>query len=260
MPPAFLQDPEMASLHHQLDIMLDSAYRMIDIYERQCEKKGDQFAFDSAIAAFTEADRMSTRRSLDAGSSSDQESFVSATDVAFSNPSNRDYFRTMGRQLLEDLLLKCDRDTEDFVIAYDNMLDYVSDKSNWGKIEEELRGRGVKCFSFYDIVLDFMLMDAFDDLTNPPSSVTTVINNRWLSNGFKETALSTAVWSVLKAKRRMLKFSDGFIAHFYSVSEYISPVLTWGFLGPQSDLKDLCLYFKVSHFKMLSDLKVFLSS
>ena len=41
--------------------------------------------------------------------------------------------------------------------------------------------------SFYDIVLDFILMDAFDDLANPPSSVLTVVQNRWLSNGFKET-------------------------------------------------------------------------
>ena len=41
--------------------------------------------------------------------------------------------------------------------------------------------------NFYDIVIDFLMFDAFDDLDNPPSSVTTVIQNRWLSNGFKET-------------------------------------------------------------------------
>ena len=45
----------------------------------------------------------------------------------------------------------------------------------------------MKNFTFYDVVLDFILMDAFDDLENPPSSVIAVINNRWLSNGFKET-------------------------------------------------------------------------
>ena len=45
----------------------------------------------------------------------------------------------------------------------------------------------VKVISFYDVVMDFILMDAFDDLENPPSSVTAVVNNRWLSNGFKET-------------------------------------------------------------------------
>lgn len=45
----------------------------------------------------------------------------------------------------------------------------------------------LKCLSFYDIVLDFIMMDAFDDLENPPSTVTAVVQNRWLSNGFKET-------------------------------------------------------------------------
>ncbi len=41
--------------------------------------------------------------------------------------------------------------------------------------------------TFYDVVIDFILFDAFDDLENPPSSVTAVVQNRWLSNGFKET-------------------------------------------------------------------------
>lgn len=45
----------------------------------------------------------------------------------------------------------------------------------------------VVCMSFYDIVLDFILMDAFEDLENPPSSVLAVLRNRWLSDSFKET-------------------------------------------------------------------------
>lgn len=45
----------------------------------------------------------------------------------------------------------------------------------------------VVCMSFFDIVLDFILMDAFEDLENPPSSVLAVLRNRWLSDSFKET-------------------------------------------------------------------------
>ena len=63
----------------------------------------------------------------------------------------------------------------------------------------------VKRFTLYDVVLDWVLMDAFDDLCNPPSSVLSVVQNRWLSTGLKETAIATAVWSILKAKRRLLK-------------------------------------------------------
>lgn len=41
--------------------------------------------------------------------------------------------------------------------------------------------------NFYDIVLDFILMDSFEDLENPPISIQNVINNRWLNSSFKET-------------------------------------------------------------------------
>lgn len=77
------------------------------------------------------------------------------------------------------------------------MLEFVRDADNWTSIEEELRARGVKALTFFDIVLDYILMDAFEDLESPPSSVTAVVQNRWLSDGFKETALATAVWYVI---------------------------------------------------------------
>ncbi|XP_052788044.1 mitoguardin-like [Mya arenaria] len=167
-----------------------------------------------------------------------------AMQEIFRVQEHRDYFTEMGRQVISSLLLQAEKDADDFHTAFNTMMAFINNADNWSKMEEELRGRGVKNFTFYDVVLDFILMDAFDDLENPPSTVIAVVNNRWLSNGFKETALSTAVWSVLKAKRRMLKFPDGFIGHFYNVSESVSPVLAWGFLGPESKLKDICFYFK----------------
>jgi hypothetical protein len=65
------------------------------------------------------------------------------------------------------------------------------------------------CFCFINY---FLLFVELQDLEAPPSSVTAVMKNGWLTNGFKETALHTAIWSVLKAKRRMLKHSHGFKA------------------------------------------------
>lgn len=108
--------------------------------------------------------------------------------------------------------------------------------------------------TFYDVVIDYILMDAFEDLDQPPSSVTAVVQNRWLSDGFKETALTTAVWSVLKAKRRMLRFPDGFMAHFYAISEQLVPLLAWGFLGPDDALRDTCVYFRDQVMGMLADM------
>ncbi len=74
------------------------------------------------------------------------------------------------------------------------------------------------------------------DLESPPPSVVAVMKNRWLSDGFKESALHTAIWSVLKAKRRLLITPDGFKAQFYNISEIVAPVLAWGFFGSWSYL------------------------
>lgn len=43
----------------------------------------------------------------------------------------------------------------------------------------------------------------------------------------------------------MLRCQDGFIAKFYAISETISPVLAWGFLGTDDKLKYDCEKFKV---------------
>ncbi|RXG56763.1 Mitoguardin [Armadillidium vulgare] len=67
-------------------------------------------------------------------------------------------------------------------------------------------------------------------------------------------ALATAIWSVLKAKRRVLKYQDGFVSHFYDVSEHLSPVLIWGFLGPDHRLREVCSFFKDQIQGMLQDM------
>lgn len=121
----------------------------------------------------------------------------------------------------------------------------MSVDDNWKNMKDELATRDVNTMNFYDIALDFILLDAFEDLDDPPSAITAVIQNRWLSQSFKETALSTAVWSVLKAKRKLLKYPDGFITRFYSINEYLVPVLAWGFLGTEPELNRACSYLKV---------------
>ena len=41
--------------------------------------------------------------------------------------------------------------------------------------------------NFYDIALDFKIMDAFDDLANPPYVLTSVLQNGWLTNSIKKS-------------------------------------------------------------------------
>lgn len=92
-----------------------------------------------------------------------------------------------GRQILTDLLCLGDKDPKDFLVGYEDMMVFLQDTSNWPIIERELEQRSVKAMTFYDVCIDFIILDSFRDLDAPPASVTAVVQNRFLSNGFKET-------------------------------------------------------------------------
>ncbi|GAB1597771.1 mitoguardin-like [Argonauta hians] len=313
-----LPDTETSMLQHQLENLLELALRMQDGFERSCERQADQAALESALAAFAEIDKLRNEKThtTDIESSEDQESFVSATDMAdladvdtyrdlfkrlplyeaalqehkyngityrtirtemvgclkdaeflaklhclregfsvvFSDDATTKWMQDSGGKIIGSILQKGDKDTEEFYQAYQAMIEFINNRNNLPQMEEELRDKGVKKFTFYDVFLDFIMLDAFDDLANPPKSVVAVVQNNWLSNGFKETALSTAVWSVLKAKRRTLKISNGFMDKFYTISELITPVLVWGLLGPKSNLKTVCISFKDMVYNFIKDI------
>ncbi|KAF1377721.1 hypothetical protein PFLUV_G00203680 [Perca fluviatilis] len=168
--------------------------------------------------------------------------------------THRTFFMETGKQMIVGLMVKANKSPKAFLESYEDMLLYTKREETWPVTKMELEGRGVVCMNFFDIVLDFILMDAFEDLENPPSSVVAVLRNRWLSDSFKETALATACWSVLKAKRRLLMVPDGFISHFYAISEHVSPVLAFGFLGPRQHLSEVCTIFKQQIVQYLKDM------
>lgn len=110
-----------------------------------------------------------------------------AFQYLFKEESTSRWVADTGRQVLTDLLLLGDKDPKDFLVSYEAMLDFLQDQSNWPSIERELTERNVKAMTFFDVVLDFIILDSFRDLDNPPMSVIAVCQNRFLSNGFKET-------------------------------------------------------------------------
>ncbi|XP_053334628.1 mitoguardin 2 [Clarias gariepinus] len=177
-----------------------------------------------------------------------------AFHVLLIDETHKTFFMETGKQMITGLLNKANKSPKAFLESYQDMLLYTQREETWPTTQMELEGRGVICMNFFDIVLDFILMDAFEDLENPPTSVVAVLRNRWLSDSFKETALATACWSVLKAKRRLLMVPDGFISHFYAISEHVSPVLAFGFLGPRQNLTEVCNIFKQQIVQYLKDM------
>uniref|UniRef100_A0A672L5J3 Mitoguardin-1-like n=1 Tax=Sinocyclocheilus grahami TaxID=75366 RepID=A0A672L5J3_SINGR len=161
-----------------------------------------------------------------------------ACPVILCERATRAFLADTGKKILSSIIVKARK------VMSPTQLTYCVQTDHWENTEMELSARGVKHLNFYDIVLDFILMDSFEDLENPPISIQNVVHNRWLNNSFKETAVASSCWSVLKQKRQHMKGQDGFIAHFYAVCEHTSPVLAWGFLGPKSSLHDFCCCFK----------------
>lgn len=114
-----------------------------------------------------------------------------AFQFLFKDPAVGQWICESGRQILTDLLCLSDKDTKEFLVGYEDMVNFLQDPANWPIIQMELEQRNVKAMTFYDICLDFIILDSFRDLDAPPASVTAVVQNRWLSNGFKETVRQT---------------------------------------------------------------------
>ncbi|KAM9323733.1 mitoguardin 1 [Gastrophryne carolinensis] len=178
-----------------------------------------------------------------------------AFQLIISKTDNRKYLIEAGRKVLSALIAQAKKNHKKFENTYNEMIHFLERPESWSIVEMELHARGVKNMNFYDIFLDFIVMDSLEDLENPPLSIQNVVKNRWLNSSFKETAVTSSCWSVLKQKKQQIKVLDGFFAHFYAVCEHISPVLAWGFLGPKNtNLHELCCCYKERLLHFLKDI------
>uniref|UniRef100_A0AAQ6AGC3 Mitoguardin 2 n=1 Tax=Amphiprion ocellaris TaxID=80972 RepID=A0AAQ6AGC3_AMPOC len=160
-----------------------------------------------------------------------------AFQVLLLDETHRTFFMETGKQMIAGLMVKANKSPKAFLESYEDMLLYTQREETWPITQMELEGRGVVCMNFFDIVLDFILMDAFEDLESPPSSVVAVLRNRWLSDSFKET----------------VNFYTCF-GNCLFFSYYASPVLAFGFLGPRQHLSEVCTIFKQQIVQYLKDM------
>ncbi|XP_053448358.1 mitoguardin 1 isoform X2 [Nycticebus coucang] len=120
-----------------------------------------------------------------------------AFQVILSETANRIFLAESGRKILSALIVKARKNPKKFEDVFDEMIYFLEQTDHWDSTEMELAARGVKHLNFYDVVLDFILMDSFEDLENPPSSIQNVVNNRWLNCSFKETVSDSLPFSAI---------------------------------------------------------------
>lgn len=174
-------------------------------------------------------------------------------DIIYDN-DNCYFFINCGREILKIFLSHSPNDLENCLDAYDKLLEYVSDETNHDDIEKEIRLRKIPVLSFYDLVIDYIILESLDDLENPPAVVSSIVSNTWVSQRFRKSATLSAVSTALKYKRSQLKRPNGFFAHFYSVLDSLTPTLAWGFLGSDEELQFRCEFLKESLLGLCRDL------
>ncbi|CAB4009549.1 mitoguardin-like isoform X2, partial [Paramuricea clavata] len=167
-----------------------------------------------------------------------------ACKMAFAKEDVQTKFERNATELLRFLITTAGKDHHECEKRWKALLEFCKKPENFKIFERELIKKGVPYITFYDLVLDFVVMDAFVDLENPPYSIQAAVQNAWLPTYIQQTGLETAVWGVLKAKMQMLEEPAGFLMHFYHLSEILTPVLAWGFLGSDEALKKACSVFK----------------
>lgn len=166
---------------------------------------------------------------------------------------NCTFFIDCGREILENFLSNSPNDLQNCLRAYQDMLEYVGDESNFSSIAAEIKARRIPVLSFYDLVIDYIILESLDDLESPPAVISSILSNKWVSAKFRQSACLSAVTTALKYKRSQLKCQKGFFALFYSVLDHLSPTLAWGFLGSDEELQARCEFLRESLLGLCSD-------
>ncbi|XP_072275624.1 mitoguardin 1 isoform X2 [Pyxicephalus adspersus] len=116
-----------------------------------------------------------------------------AFQMILSKTDYRKFLIEAGRKILSTLIVRAKKNPKKFEDSYDEMMYFLEQPEPWAHTEMELFSRGVRNMNFYDIFLDFIVIDSLEDLENPPLSIQNVVKNRWLNSSFKETVSSCQI-------------------------------------------------------------------
>ncbi|OAF69077.1 hypothetical protein A3Q56_03170, partial [Intoshia linei] len=117
-------------------------------------------------------------------------------DTILRSHEKREFVQTKCIHILKKILEFNDIDSKGFMECLQKLQDYT--EINLDSVMEEYRDRGISVYNFYDIVIDYILLDALQELESPSSSMVGIVRNRWISQRFKQMTISSAIWGVLK--------------------------------------------------------------
>uniref|UniRef100_A0A0N4ZE67 Mitoguardin n=1 Tax=Parastrongyloides trichosuri TaxID=131310 RepID=A0A0N4ZE67_PARTI len=178
-----------------------------------------------------------------------------ACTYLMADESKRLWLINSGRSILGGIIKQDGKDPTDFFDAFDSMIEYLKEPNIEESMIAELLPRKIPEINLWDVLLDYIVLDAFDDLRRPPSAFMALIKNPFFSQSNKESSINALIYSIVKAKKARLAHSHGFISHFYDISLTISSSLAMGILGVSSkEFADLCNCFKEKVFLLVIEM------
>uniref|UniRef100_A0AC35U2D5 Mitoguardin n=1 Tax=Rhabditophanes sp. KR3021 TaxID=114890 RepID=A0AC35U2D5_9BILA len=172
--------------------------------------------------------------------------------ILMEDESKRLWLTNTGRNILGGILRQDTKDPSDLYDAFDAMMALLKEPKCYENMYEELKLRKIPVINLWDVLLDYIVLDAFEDLRKPPSAFMALVKNPFFSNKTKESSINALIYSLVKAKKIRLTQQYGFISHFYDISLAISPSLAMGLLGISTqEFSDLCTFFKEHVFTLL---------
>ena len=190
-----------------------------------------------------------------------KEAFIAKVDCVrkafpriFEDDENIEYFVAIGKEIIEILLSHSHQDSSQCLAQLQELLDYVCDESNHESMKAEVAVRRIPCINFYDLVIDYIILESFDDSEDPTSRCHVHCKQQMAVSWIPRVGSThAAVSAVLKIKRNKLTVENGFFAHFYNLLDHLSPILAWGFLGSDYDLKLKCNLIKETLERLVAD-------
>eukprot|EP00039_Didymoeca_costata_P026051 m.14809 g.14809 ORF g.14809 m.14809 type:complete len:422 (-) comp5211_c0_seq1:164-1429(-) len=173
--------------------------------------------------------------------------FRSALAHLGKSEAKRNAIRDPFMRIVTGILIKGDADPNLFVSAVEKMERFIAKQMSLDGgvcLMKELGVKGVKEFTLFDIVLDFMLFDSFDDLKCPPQAVLNALQTTWVPSSVRKRGLRGAVWACARSRRSMMPV-DSFMQNFYDIAITVAPTLACGLLSVgDPEFVDLCKGFK----------------
>jgi hypothetical protein len=90
-----------------------------------------------------------------------------ASTLLMRNPEKRRWVSVTGRAMIGHVLRQAQCDIGAFEKAWDVLQAFIEDKlalEEYAVLTKDLTSRGCKSMSLFDCVIDFVLLDAFDDM------------------------------------------------------------------------------------------------